>query len=81
MEIHTVAARAALGDLGLKSHPKDYLINRNKYVPEWDENDIIYIASVSVVVPYCQWLLAYYYSQPSSTLGLNNIGLCLYLDG
>ena len=22
-EIHTVAARAALGDLGLKSHPKD----------------------------------------------------------
>ena len=24
MEIHTVAARAAPGDLGLKSHPKDY---------------------------------------------------------
>ena len=23
-EIHTVAARAAPGDLGLKSHPKDY---------------------------------------------------------
>ena len=24
MEIHTVAARAAPGDLGLKSHQKDY---------------------------------------------------------
>ena len=24
MEIHTVAARAVPGDLGLKSHPKDY---------------------------------------------------------
>ena len=28
-----------------------------------------------------QWLLAYYYRQPPSTLGLSNIGLGLYLDG
>ena len=27
-----------------------------------------------------EWLLVYYYSQPSSTLELSSIGLCLYLD-
>ena len=27
------------------------------------------------------WLLAHYYSQPSSTLGLSNLDLGLYLDG
>ena len=30
---------------------------------------------------YYQWLLAYHYGQPPSTLGLSNIGLGLNLDG
>ena len=29
----------------------------------------------------CQWLLAHYYGQPSSMLGLSNFDLGMYLDG
>ena len=34
-----------------------------------------------IIIWYFQWLLAYYYSQTHSALGLSNIGLGLYLDG
>ena len=51
-EIHTVATRAAPGDLGLKSHPKDYQQklthhygHPSKYRPS--RNEIEYIESES----------------------------------
>ena len=47
----------------------------------WEREGISLVILMLNNLFYYQWLLAYYYSQPPSTLGLSNIGLGLYLDG
>ena len=64
----------------LKQRLNELRLYQNLEYSSLDRVDIVFI-SAQCLLHFIQWLLASHYSQTSSTLGLSNFGLGLFLDG